>query len=629
MEYIKKLLKDKELDEKFTIINKHINNVETLNLEEINLIVETLYKDINFKTKFNTTLFRDLEFFETYDSTSSANTIFNKLNNTNTLGGKYLIEHIIRTPIYDIDILNNRKNSILSISEIFMKKTDINKSQSKELISVIESFDVLKRCEPNINWFLKESDNEFNSVKHLLYFPRIFNFLNNFGLGLTIKNVYKIFLSPVIGIISPITYFIIPYSIIRYKFHLKISFVTYLKQVIRTLIIMYKGSSGSFLSLNTLWIGFSILVYFQNLINSFDLAKLYIQLSRLIVNKINDLSDYTKHTKNISNYIYTKNNIEPYFNYYETINYNDLLLNNKNKRYELLNNFGDKLSIYKNIDIKFIKDLLRQSYSCDAIFSIYILLKKYNLTLPNYLTKSNNPQLKLKNFYHPLLDNSINTIKNSTFLNNRNNMIITGPNAAGKSTFIKSIAVNTILTQSIGLSFSENIIVTPFSYIASQINTYDINGQRSLFQAEMYNIKMILDDIRNNKNNSIVFLDELFNSTNIVEGVAASYSICDMLSKIPSNLTIFATHFLYLCKLSENNKYKNYKFEAICSENNIVFPYKLKKGISSQYIALEILKNNNFDEEIINNSINIKNKILSNLTKKNKKQNKMSLKTKK
>ncbi len=136
----------------------------------------------------------------------------------------------------------------------------------------------------------------------------------------------------------------------------------------------------------------------------------------------------------------------------------------------------------------------------------------------------------------------------------------------------------------------------------------------------MYNIKNILDDINlyssvDKNQKSIIFLDELFNSTNIVEGVAASYSICNMLSTIPTNLTVFATHFLYLCKLAKTKKYINYKFEAECTtvdnKLNIYFPYKIKKGISNQYIALEILKLNNFNEKIINDAINIKEKIMS------------------
>jgi DNA mismatch repair ATPase MutS len=604
MNYISKLFKDKDIDDKFNTLKSQIektNNISTDKIIEINTV---LYKNDSEKIKFNTSLYRDLEIFETYDNSESQNTVFNKINFTHTLGAKNLLEYTIKNPIYNVNILNNRKKVILKVNSS-MEKTQFD--------SLSKSLKILKKTENSLYWFLQNNDKDFESMKHMLYFPKILYFLNNYGIGLTIKNIYNIFLSPLIGILSPISYFIIPYCIIRYKFNIKIPFLTYLNQVIKTLIIMYKTTNTKILSLNTLWIGFSALIYFQNIITSFSLSKLYIKLSKFIINKINDLSEYTLNTQTLSKILYNSENIENFFNFKNEVIYDENLVNNKINNYEFLNNFGNKLKIYRLINKDYLIDLLKQSYCCDFIFSLCILQKEFNLCIPNYLINIKKSKLNVKNCFHPLVIDK--RITNSVLINNKSNMIITGPNAAGKSTFIKSLAINTLLSQSICLCFSKKITLTPFSYIASQINTYDINGQKSLFQAEMYNIKNIIDDIKLN-NNSIIFLDELFNSTNIIEGISASYSICDMLSQIPTNLTIFATHFLYLCKLSKNKKYKNYKFEAFCTDDDIIFPYKLKKGISSQYIALEILKKNNFDEEIINNSINIKNKILSKCKKK-------------
>ncbi len=603
MNYINKFFKDKDIDEKFNILKYQVDKTNNISSDKINEIISKLYKDKIDNIKFNGSLYRDLEIFETYDNSESKNTIFNKINFTHTIGAQKLLEYIIKNPIYNINILNNRKNIILNVN----KNLDDNKFKS-----LSKSLDILKNNECSLHWFLQNNDKDFESMKHMLYFPKILFFLNNYGIGLTIKNIYNIFLSPLVGILSPISYFIIPYCIIRYKFNIRIPFLTYIQQVIKTLIIMYKTTNTKIISLNTLWIGFSALIYFQNIITSFSLSKLYINLSKFIINKINNLSEYTKHTQNLSKILYSKENMESFFNFNTEINYDNNLLSNKIHNYEFLNNFGNKLKFYKSINKEYLINLLKQSYCCDFIFSLCVLQRKFNLCIPKYLTNIKKSQLNIKDCYHPLVIE--NKITNSVIINNKTNMIITGPNAAGKSTFIKSLAINTLLSQSICLCFSNKILLTPFSYIASQINTYDINGQKSLFQAEMYNIKNIIDDIKVN-NNSIIFLDEMFNSTNIIEGISASYSICDMLSRIPTNLTIFATHFLYLCKLSKNKKYKNYKFDAICNNNNIIFPYKLKKGISSQYIALEILKNNNFDEEIINNSINIKNKILQKCTK--------------
>jgi DNA mismatch repair ATPase MutS len=613
MEYIKKLFKDKKIEEQYEIIKNQNENIKNISIEDIEKYILTINQKNNNLLNFNNTFYRDLEIFDTYDSNISNLNVYNTLNSKYTLGAQHLLKYILANPISDTEHLINRKKSIDDLGLLLENNNDDSLDKN-----IITSLQILKEKESTLYWFLNSSNTDFESMKHMLYFPKILFFMNKFGAGLSLKNIYKIFLSPLYGILSPLTYFIIPYCILRFKFKLQIGFKKYVYEIVRTFITMYKALNKKLLNPNTLWIGFSCLIYFQNIITSFDLSRLYNQLTDFIIDKIDDLALYVQHTKNISNLIYKEQYIKHFFNFKENIKYNEKLLNSKKYYFKYFANFGEKLNMYKNLDKQLINDMLVQSYSCDAIFNIYYLKKKYTMVIPDYLTNNgNNPQLKINNFYHPLVNNE-KKITNSAFITNTKNMIITGPNAAGKSTFIKSIAVNALLAQTICICFAKKIIITPFSYIASQINTYDINGQKSLFQAEMYNIKSILDDIKlhsANNTNSIVFLDELFNSTNIVEGVAASYAICDKLSQFKSNLNIFATHFVYLCKLSKNKKYINYKFEANCSnENNtttLTFPYKIKKGISSQYIALEILKMNKFDDDIIDDSIVIRNNIMN------------------
>ncbi len=620
MEYIKKLFKDKKIEEQYEIIknqNENIKNISAIDIEKN--IVFINQKNDNLLS-FNNTFYRDLEIFDTYDSNISNLNVYSTLNSKYTLGAQYLLKHILANPISNTEHLINRKKSIDNLEELLTNNNEL--TQSSELLEkdIKNSLEILKEKESTLYWFLNSSNSDFESMKHMLYFPKILFFMNKFGAGLSLKNIYKIFLSPLYGIISPITYFIIPYCILRFKFKLQIGFKKYVYEIVRAFITMYKALNKKLLNPNTLWIGFSCLVYFQNIISSFDLSRLYNQLTDFIVDKIDDLSLYIQHTKKISDLLYKEQYIKSFLNYKENIKYNENLLNSKKYNYKYFSNFGNKLNMYKYLDKQLISNMLIQSYSCDTVFNIYCLKKKYNMIIPEYLSDNGtNPQLKINNFYHPLVNNE-KKITNSAFITNTKNMIITGPNAAGKSTFIKSIAVNTLLAQTICVCFAKKIIITPFSYIASQINTYDINGQKSLFQAEMYNIKSILDDIKlysANNTNSIVFLDELFNSTNIVEGVAASYAICDKLSKFESNLNIFATHFVYLCKLSKNKKYINYKFEANYDQSKsndtiaLTFPYKIKKGISSQYIALEILKMNKFDDDIIDDSIIIRNNIMN------------------
>lgn len=605
MNYISSFFKDKDIVDKNVILNEQFDKCKVLTSDDVSHIVLKLNFISQSSLSYNNTFYRDLEVFNTYDKNTTNATIFDKLNNTLTVGGKELFKKIIENPIHDINMLVKRKESIQKLNKIF----DSDKETYFKVKSCLES---LKTQESTLHWFLQMTNDDFESMKHMLYFPKILSFLqlNRSGTFITCKNVFKIFISPVIGILSPLTYFIIPYCVLRFKYKFKISFKFYIRQIFNTLISMYQLTT-KVMSINTLWIAFSAMIYFQNIITSIDLSKLYNLLTDFIIDKIDSLADYVKNTKQISSIINNKQIISPFFNYeINTSNYSHLM-NNSKYSYKYFNNFGNKLKIYKNLDKAIILNILEESYVCDAAFNIYNLKNIFAMSMTNYKF-SKHPTIKIKNFYHPL--NYTNRITNSAVINNKSNMIITGPNAAGKSTFIKSIALNILLSQTICLTFSEKLLITPFHYIASQINTYDINGQKSLFQAEMYNIKNIIDDIDNHSRKSeksIVFLDELFNSTNIVEGVASSYAICDKLSKITTNLNIFATHFIYLCKLSRNKKYVNYKFEADIKNEEINFTYKIKKGISNQYIALEILRTNNFDKDIIDASIDIKNNIMS------------------
>ena len=111
---------------------------------------------------------------------------------------------------------------------------------------------------------------------------------------------------------------------------------------------------------------------------------------------------------------------------------------------------------------------------------------------------------------------------------------------------------------------------------------------------------------------SFIVLDEIFSSTNYIEGFSGAYSILKNISKFKNTLFIVTTHYTDLCILENdtNKNIENYKFSVkYDNNNNIIFNYILEKGISYQYIALDLLKNNGFDEDIINDAINISKKI--------------------
>ena len=88
-------------------------------------------------------------------------------------------------------------------------------------------------------------------------------------------------------------------------------------------------------------------------------------------------------------------------------------------------------------------------------------------------------------------------------------------------------------------------------------------------------------------------MDELFSSTNNIEGLEASKIVCKKMSKYKNNLTLLTTHYYGISELEkETKKFKNYKFEIKRNKKKeIVFTYKLKEGASKDYIALELFSN--------------------------------------
>jgi DNA mismatch repair ATPase MutS len=108
-------------------------------------------------------------------------------------------------------------------------------------------------------------------------------------------------------------------------------------------------------------------------------------------------------------------------------------------------------------------------------------------------------------------------------------------------------------------------------------------------------------------------MDEIFNSTNPIEAVAGAYAVCKKITSFKSNILIFTTHLGYLTKLAKDKKCKfcNYRMETNydATNHNIEFSYKFEKGVNKHLLALELLKKSGFEDDIIDEAIEIKNKL--------------------
>jgi DNA mismatch repair ATPase MutS len=185
------------------------------------------------------------------------------------------------------------------------------------------------------------------------------------------------------------------------------------------------------------------------------------------------------------------------------------------------------------------------------------------------------------------------------------NLIITGPNASGKTTQLKTTAINIIFTQQFGVGFYEACDLAPYTHIHSYLNIPDTSGRDSLFQAEARRCKEIIDviDAESASTRHFCIFDELFSGTNAEEATSASYGFLKYLQKHENVDFILTTHFVKLCKKVKKNaglRIANYKMDATLGANNdIKFSYKLVKGISKIKAARLILIQMGFPDEIV------------------------------
>ena len=205
---------------------------------------------------------------------------------------------------------------------------------------------------------------------------------------------------------------------------------------------------------------------------------------------------------------------------------------------------------------------------------------------------------EMEEIYHPLLHGAVT---NSMEL--QHNCIITGSNASGKSTFIKTIAVNVILAQSIHTCTAKRMHLPHAKMITSMAVRDDILSGDSYFIKEIKYLKRILDALSEDEL-VICVIDEILRGTNTQERIAASKAIMEYLAH-HNCIAIVASHDKELTEL-EKTGYDNYHFSEEFGEEDIVFDYKLQKGPANSQNAIRLLSFTGFPETIIERAENIR-----------------------
>ncbi|MCX7820652.1 MAG: hypothetical protein N2258_03150 [Brevinematales bacterium] len=213
--------------------------------------------------------------------------------------------------------------------------------------------------------------------------------------------------------------------------------------------------------------------------------------------------------------------------------------------------------------------------------------KEFNLTLPIF---EKEVCLEIEDCFHPLLKKPV---KNSIiFKENSNFLFLTGPNMAGKTTFLKTIGICAYLAHcGFGVP-AKSMKVCFFDRLMTIVNTMEnITKSQSYFMSEVKRVKEIVKNIVSGKK-CLILMDELFKGTNFQDAYETTLAVVKKMLNIKSSIFVFSTHIFEISE--ELNKHKNIMFKCFDSKvegNKIKYHYLLKDGISKDKLGMKILEN--------------------------------------
>ena len=212
--------------------------------------------------------------------------------------------------------------------------------------------------------------------------------------------------------------------------------------------------------------------------------------------------------------------------------------------------------------------------------------------VPQLEVSGNTVFLEAEQLYHPLIQEAV---KNS--IHTRRNVLLTGSNASGKSTFLKTVAVNAVLAQTVHTCMADSWKAPCFRVFSSMALQDNLEGQESYYIVEIKSLKRILDAVPEQRPPVLCFVDEVLRGTNTVERVAASSQVLRYMMGKPV-LCFAATHDIELTHILEQY-YENYHFQETVEENDVRFDYRLYQGRATSRNAIRLLKVMGYAPEII------------------------------
>jgi len=479
--------------------------------------------------------------------------------------------------------------------------------------SEIKQFDVYDFQNVLSAW--KEIKGETGFCEKYLYIDWEFGkFLNTNPQFLQAMSLYNI-ISPILSLFLPIVILIIPFFIIKLK-GLQLSmneYVDILKIIISNHAIGKIFTSFHEVDLNQkIYLLISVAFYVFSIYQNILICIRFYSNMKKIHDYLSLFKDYLQYTIfSMDNYLEITHELQNYSVFNTELNNNRNILSQFKIQLNKITPL--KCSLSKTIEIghvmKCFYDLYENKVYNDAFvysFGFHGYLDNISGLKINIIDKhihsckfiNKNKKNIFEKAYYPNLISS-DHVKNDCDL--YKNMIITGPNASGKTTMLKTILINIILSQQFGYGCYKKAKITPYDFLHCYLNIPDTSGRDSLFQAEARRCKEIIDCIAENKEkHHLCIFDELYSGTNPEEATISAVAFMEYLVKHKNVSCLLTTHYIDVCKrLKDNVNIINYNMKTLVEPDKLRYEYILQEGISEIKGGLNVLTEMNYPSEII------------------------------
>lgn len=552
LDYIYKFYDDKLI---------HINNIEILEIND--------FLELEANTRKNLELHRNL------NNNSKEDTVLNIIDKCDTVMGSRLINQWLERPLIDKEKIDRR----LDIVEYFKN----NPIDSQNVSNLLKSIFDLERLIGKIS-YKRANARDFISLENSLKdIPRLKSYLEgsddelirNLGINLPdVSGIYKLLEKSIVDD-PPIS--ITEGGIIKEGYSNELDDLKISSEEALTKLTKYESEEREKTGIKNYKIIF-------NKNNGYS-----IEITKSNLDKVPETYIRKQTLKNQERY--TTEKLEEL---------SSLILNGKDQvndiEYKLFNEIRDIL-LEKTL---MLQALAKMIANIDCLNTLARVANFNNYVRPKL---NNGNKIIIKDGRHPVIESKLKEnefIANDTDIGEDDNLIqiITGPNMAGKSTYMRQMAIIIILAQMgsfVPASYADiGICDKVFSRIGASDN---ISKGESTFMLEMNEVSNIL---KNATPKSFVILDEVGRGTSSDDGLSIAMALVKYISKVKKFKTVFATHFHELTILeNELDNVKNLKIEILNENDNLIFLRKISPGKSDRSYGIEVAKLSGLPEEII------------------------------